>query len=95
MCTSVSGSIDATITAGKQSLFVEVRTEALPEGQPGVWGYYPLSQITALVNWLDTGSQNEFELAENIYQAFQPQIYAEADDQMVSHHQNLYVTGIE
>lgn len=68
---------------GKQALFVEVRDEGLPEGHPGIWGYYPLSQIPSLVNWLDTGSQNEFELAENIYQAFQPQMYEDAEQEVV------------
>lgn len=75
---------EAKLHAGKPSVFVEVRHEGLTEEQPGTWGFYTLSKIPQLVSWLDTGSQNEFELAENIYQAFQPQMWEAHEEDVVS-----------
>ena len=68
------------ICVGKRFLFVELRDVGQPEEQPGSWGWYPLSEIPALVKWLDGGSQAEFELAEDIYQAFRPYMAAQEVD---------------
>lgn len=67
-----SGSKFKLHAAGKRTLFVELREEAQQEQEPGMLGYYTLSDIPALVSWLDSGSANDFDLAEDIFQAFQP-----------------------
>lgn len=55
-------------------LFVERRMHGQAEEKPGTLGWYTLPEIPAVVQWLDTGSADQFDLAEDIYQAFQPYI---------------------
>ena len=47
------------------ALFVEA-----PEG--GEWGWYSPHQIPTLIAWLEAGSQQEQQLAEDIYTMYQP-----------------------
>ena len=46
------------------------------EEQPGVWGYYTIADIPALLQWLESGSSQEQELAEDLFAAYQPQLQA-------------------
>lgn len=41
-----------------------------PEG--GEWGWYSPHQIPTLIAWLETGSQQEQQLAEDVYTMYQP-----------------------
>ena len=41
-----------------------------PEGKE--WGWYSPQQIPSLIAWLETGSQEEQQLAEDIYTMYQP-----------------------
>ena len=47
------------------SLYVEAA-----EGQ--TWGWYSPHQIPSLIVWLETGSQQEQQLAEELYTLYQP-----------------------
>lgn len=47
------------------ALYVEA-----PEGRD--WGWYSPQQIPSLIAWLETGSQEEQQLAEDIYAMYQP-----------------------
>lgn len=47
------------------SLYVEAA-----EGQ--AWGWYSPHQIPSLIAWLETGSQQEQQLAEELYTMYQP-----------------------
>lgn len=38
----------------------------------GEWGYYDAARIPALVEWLESGSDAEQDLADIIYEAFEP-----------------------
>ena len=78
--------VPGSVNAGKRILFAEQRAEGQAEGQPGTWGWYALPQIPMLVQWLDSGSQNEFDLAEDIYQAFRPYFRPDTHDPEVSDH---------
>ena len=50
-----------------------------PEEQAGTWGWYPLADVHGVVDWLEGGSQMEAEVAEDIFQAFHPQMAALKD----------------
>ncbi len=50
---------------GRAQLFVEARGG-------GEWGYYDGARIPALVEWLESGSDAEQELADVIHEAFEP-----------------------
>lgn len=41
-----------------------------PEGEE--WGWYSPQQIPTLIAWLETGSQEEQQLAEDTYTMYQP-----------------------
>ena len=64
-----------TLPAGVDRLFAETRA-AGDEEQPGMWGYYTIAKIPALLQWLESGSSQEQELAEDLFAAYQPQLQA-------------------
>ena len=64
-----------TLPAGVDRLFVETRADG-DEEQPGIWGYYTIADIPALLQWLESGSSQEQELAEDLFAAYQPQLQA-------------------
>lgn len=64
---------------------MEVRERDHPEAVPGSWGWYPLTDIPQVVQWLDSGSTAEKDLAEDVFQAFQPHIYVAEDQAKVMH----------
>lgn len=58
--------------AGRSQLFVEC-------GGGGEWGFYDLMQIPKLVEWLESGSDAEQELAEDIYESFDVAMHPATD----------------
>lgn len=65
------------VLSGQDRLFVDLEhvkehdQESL--ASPSL-GWYEIEHIQGLIDWLDTGSENERELAEELYQAFCTQL---------------------
>jgi hypothetical protein len=59
---------------GRSQLFVE-------SSGGGEWGFYDLQQIPRLVEWLESGSDAEQDLAEDIYETFEPVMRAQPQQQ--------------
>ncbi len=57
--------VDDNVLLCRGSLYVEAA-----EGQ--AWGWYSPHQIPSLIAWLETGSQQEQQLAEELYTMYQP-----------------------
>ena len=60
-----SGNVIKAAHACRGALYVES-----PEGRE--WGWYNPQQIPSLIAWLETGSKEEQQLAEDIYAMYQP-----------------------
>ena len=60
-----------------------------PEGRD--WGWYSPQQIPSLIAWLETGSQQEQQLAEDLYAVYLPVLNIVKQPGQVSQHTPVFV----
>lgn len=62
-----------------------------PKGRE--WGWYSPQQIPSLTAWLETGSQQEQQLAEDLYAVYLPVLNIVKQPGQVSPHTPVFVAG--
>ena len=74
--------------AGMDRLFVEVHKEESKlheQAADSFIGWYAIEDLHLLIDWLDSGNQDDRLLAEDIYQAFSVQIQVNIDSLSANH----------